>query len=61
MTKSPMGVQNEFRTQNAHKIPSQYDSVTAMDIKQNKLLPYLGIKDIHLASNILKHVHFSSY
>jgi hypothetical protein len=55
-----MGVQNEFRTQNAHKIPSQYESVTAMHIKQNKLLPYLGIKDIHLASSILKHVDFSS-
>jgi len=44
-----------------HKIPSQYDSVTAMHIKQNKLLPYLGIKDIHLTSNILKRAHFNSY
>jgi hypothetical protein len=56
-----MGVQNEFRTQNAHKIPPQYDSVTVMHIKQNKLLPYLGIQDTHLASSILKHVYFSSY
>jgi hypothetical protein len=56
-----MAVQNDFRTQNAHKIPPQYDSVTATHIKQNKLLPYLGIKDIRLALSILKHVHFSSY